>query len=180
MTLWHKRLLCPGVGASLLWSWLRFMSVELVMLSNHLILAAQFSFYFQSFPASGSFPMSRLFASGGQSVGASVSASVLPMNIYGLFPLQWAGWISLHPKGFSRVFSSPTIQKHDFFSSQPSLWFNSHIHTWLLEKPTTLTTWTLVSKEMPLLDMLSRVLRAFLPRWTCLFILSLRSPSALI
>ena len=140
--------------------------------------AAQFSFYLQSFPASGSFPMSRLFASGGQSIAVSVSASVLPMNIYGWFPLGCTGWISLHPRGFSRVFSSPTIQKHDFFGSQPSLWFNSHIHTWLLEKTAALTTWSFVSKEMPLLfDMLFRFLKAFPPRWKCLFILSLQSSS---
>ena len=70
----------------------------------------------QSFPASGSFPMSQLFTSGGQSTGASVSASVLPMNIQDWFPLGWTGWISLLSKGLSRVFSSTTIQKHQFFS----------------------------------------------------------------
>ena len=89
----------------------------------------------QSFPGSGFFPVSQFFASGGQSIGASASASVLPMNIQGWFPLGLTGLISLQSKGLSRVFSSTTVQKQDFFGAQPSLWFNSHIHTWLLEKP---------------------------------------------
>ena len=89
----------------------------------------------QSFPASGSFQMSQFFASGGQSIGVSASASVLPMNIQDWFPLGWTGWISLQSKGLSRVFSNTTVQKHQFFSTQPSLWSNSHIYTWLLEKP---------------------------------------------
>ena len=93
-----------------------------------------FSSHLQSFPASGSFPMSQFFTSGGQSIGASASASVLPMNIQDWSPLGWAGWISLKSKGLSRVFSSTTVQKHQFFSAQLSLWSNSHIHTWLLEK----------------------------------------------
>ena len=94
-----------------------------------------FSSCLQSFPASGSFQMSQFFASGGQSIGASASASVLPMNIQNWFPLGWTGWISLLSKGFSRVFSNTTDQKHQFFGAQLSLWSNSHIHTWLLEKP---------------------------------------------
>ena len=89
----------------------------------------------QSFPALGSFPMSWLFTSGGQSIGASASASVLPMNIQDWFPLGRTGWISLQSKGLSRVFSNTTIQKHQFFSAQLSSQSNSHIHTWLLEKP---------------------------------------------
>ena len=89
----------------------------------------------QSFPASGSFPMSRFFVSSGQSIGVSASASVLPMNIHDWFPLGLTGLISLQSKGFWRVFSSTTVRKHQFFSTQPSLWSNSHIHTWLLEKP---------------------------------------------
>ena len=92
-----------------------------------------FSSCLQSFPASGSFPMSQLFTSGSQSIGAS--ASILPMNIQDWFPLELTGWISLQSKGLSRVFSSTTVQKHQFFSTQPSLWSNSHIHMWLLEKP---------------------------------------------
>ena len=81
-----------------------------------------------SFPASGSFPVSQFFLSGGQSIGASASASVLPVNIQDWFPLGWTGWISLLSKGLSRVFSNTTVQKHQFFSTQLSLWSNSHIH----------------------------------------------------
>ena len=88
----------------------------------------------QSFPALGSFTMSQLFASGGQSIGASASVSILPMNTDGWFPLGLTGLI-LMSKGLSIIFSSTTVQKHQFFSTQPSLWSNSHIHTWLLEKP---------------------------------------------
>ena len=88
----------------------------------------------QSFPASGSFQMSQLVPSSGQSIGVSASAPVLPMNIQGWFPLGWTGWISLQSKGLSRVFSNTTVQRHQFFSTQRFLWSNSHIHTWLLEK----------------------------------------------
>ena len=84
----------------------------------------------QSFPASGSFPMSQFFASGGQSIGASASASVLPMNIQDWLPLGWTGLISLQSKGLSRVFSKTTVQKHQFFSAQLSSQSNSHIHIW--------------------------------------------------
>ena len=94
-----------------------------------------FSSCLQSFPASGSFPISQLFASGGQNIGISASASVLPVNIQDWSPLGWTGWISLQSKGLSRLFSNTTVQKHQFFSAQLSLQFNSHIHTWLLEKP---------------------------------------------
>ena len=87
----------------------------------------------QSFPASGSFLMSRLFVSGGQTTGAS--ASVVPMNIRGWFPLGLTALIFLQSKGLSRVFSNTTAQKHQFFSVQASLWSNSHIHTQILEKP---------------------------------------------
>ena len=98
----------------------------------HPIIASSvipFSSRFQSFPASGSFPMSQLFEWGGKSTGVSASASVLTMNIQDWFPLGWTGWISLQSKGLSRVFSNTTVQKHQFFSTQLSLWFNSHIHT---------------------------------------------------
>ena len=94
-----------------------------------------FSSRLQSFPASGSFPMSQLFAWGGQSVGVSASASVLPMNTQDWFPLGWTGWISLWSKGLSRVFSNTTVQKHQFFGTQLSSSSNSHVHTWPLEKP---------------------------------------------
>ena len=83
--------------------------------------------YIQSFPSSGSFPMSQFFASGGPSIGASASASVLPMNFRDWSPLGWTGWISSQSKGLSRVFSNTTVQKHQFFGAQLSLWFNSHI-----------------------------------------------------
>ena len=77
-----------------------------------------FSSCLQSFPASGSFPMSQFFASGGQSIGVSTSASVLPMNIQDWFPLGWTGWISLLSKGLSRVFSNTTVQRHQFFRAK--------------------------------------------------------------
>ena len=89
----------------------------------------------QSFPASGSFQMSQLFISSGQRIGVSASTSVLPMNTWDWFPLGWTGWISLQSKGFSRVFSNTTVQKHQFFGAQPSSQSNSHIHTWPLEQP---------------------------------------------
>ena len=89
----------------------------------------------QSLPGSGSFPMTQLFACGGQSIGVSASASVLPMNIQAWYPLGWTGWISLKSKGLSRVFSNTTVQKHQFFGTQLSSQSNSHIHTWPLEKP---------------------------------------------
>ena len=89
----------------------------------------------QSFPASGSFPMSQLFPSGGQTIGVSASTSVLPMNIQDWFPLGWTGWISLQSKGLSRVFSNTTVRRHQFFGAQLSSQSNSHIHTWPLEKP---------------------------------------------
>ena len=94
-----------------------------------------FSSCLQSFPASGAFQMSPFFTSGVQSIGVSASASVLSMNIQGWFPLRLTGLIFLQFKGLSRVSSNTTVQKHQFFSAQPSLWSNSHICTWLLEKP---------------------------------------------
>ena len=89
----------------------------------------------QSLPASEYFPMSQLFTWGGQSTRVSALASVLPMNTQDWSPLEWTGWISLHSEGLSRVFSNTTVQKHQFFSSQPSSQSNSHIHTWSQEKP---------------------------------------------
>ena len=96
------------------------MSIESVMPSNHLILCIPFSSYPQSFPASGTFQMSQLFTSGGQSIGVSASTSVFPMNTQDSSPLGWTGWI-LQSKGLSRVFSSTTVQKHQIFSVQLSL-----------------------------------------------------------
>ena len=90
-----------------------------------------FSFCLHSFPVSGSFPKSQFFASGVQSIGASTSASLHPMDIQGWFSLGLTTLISFQSKSLSRVFSSTTIQRHNFFSVQTSLWSNSHIHTWL-------------------------------------------------
>ena len=98
-----------------------------------------FSFCPQSFPPSGSFQMSQLFASGGQSIGISASTSVLTINTQDWSPLGWTGWTSLQSKGLSRVFSNTTVQKHHFFSTQLSLWSNAHIYTRLLKKPKALT-----------------------------------------
>ena len=109
------------------------MSIELVMPSNHLILCRPLLLLPSIFPASGSFPMSQLFAWGGQRIGVSASTSVLPMITQDWSPLAWTGWISLQSKGLSRVFSNTTVQKHQFFSTQ--LMSSSYIHTWLLEKP---------------------------------------------
>ena len=89
----------------------------------------------QSLLASESFPMSQLFSWGGQSTGVSASASFPPKKSQGWSPLEWTGWISLQSKGLSGVFSNTTVQKHQFFGTQLSSQSNSHIHTWLLEKP---------------------------------------------
>ena len=89
----------------------------------------------QSFPASGSFQISQLSTSGGQSIGVQASTSVLLMNTQDWSPLGWTGWISLQSKGLSRVFSNTTVQKHQFFGTQLSSQSNSHIHTWPQEKP---------------------------------------------
>ena len=94
-----------------------------------------FSSCLQSVPASGSFPMSQFFPSGGQSIGVTASTSVLPMNIQDRFPLGWMGWISLLSKGLSRVFSNTTVQNHQVFGAELSSQPNSRIHTWPLEKP---------------------------------------------
>ena len=110
------------------WSLLKYMSIELVMISNHLILYCPHLLWFQSFRGHSLFQW--LFVADGQIIG--VSASVFPMNIQGYFPFSLNGWISLQSKGFSRVFSSTTVQKHQFLA-QLSLQCNSHICIWLLE-----------------------------------------------
>ena len=157
----------------------KFMSNELVMPSNHCILCHPL--LLQSFPASGSFPISQLFASGGQSIGASASASVLPINIQGWFPLGWTGLISLQSKGVSRDFSSTTVWKYQFFGALPSLWSSSHTCIWLLEKNHSLDYMDFVGKVMALLfNILSRFIIAFLPRSNCLLISWLWSPSPMI
>ena len=115
------------------WSLLKLMSIELQMPSNGISSSVTpFLFCPQSFPASGSFPMSQLFKSDGQSIGVPASASVLPVNIQGWFPSGLTGLISLQSKGFSRVFSSSIVWKHRFFGAQSSLWPNSYIRMWLL------------------------------------------------
>ena len=111
------------------WSLLKLISIESVMPSNHLIICHLLSSCLQSFPASGSFPVSQFFASGSQSIGALASASVLPMDIQGWFPLGLTNLIALQSKGLSRIFSNTTVQKHQFFGAQLSLWSSSHIHT---------------------------------------------------
>ena len=113
---------------------LRFTSIESVMPSNYRILCHPLLLS-QFFPASGAFQINQFFELGGQSIGVSASASVLPMNIQDWFPLGWTAWISFLSKGLSRVSFNTTVQKHQFFSAQRSLQSNSHIHTWLLEKP---------------------------------------------
>ena len=140
-----------------------------------------FSSWLQSCLASGSFPMSQFFTSGGQSIGVSALASVLPMNIQDWFPLGLTGWISLLSKGLSRVFSNTRVLKNQFFGVQPSLWSNSHNHIWLLEKPQHWFRQTFVGKVMSLLlNMLSRLIITFLPRSKNLLISWLQSPSAVI
>ena len=115
-------------------SLLKLMSIESVIPSNQFVLCHSLSFCLESFLASESF-LSLFFASGGQIIGASASALVLPMSIQDWFPFGLTDLIFLQSKGLSRVFSNTTVQKHQFFHVQPPLWSNSHIHTWLLEKP---------------------------------------------
>ena len=148
----------------------KFLSTELVMLYNHLILCCSFSSCPQSFPASGSFPINQLFTSGGQSSGASASASVLPMNIQGWFPLGLTDLISLLSKGLSRVFSSTTIWKHQFSGLLYSPVLRSTHDYW--KKTIILTIWTFVGKMMSLP---SRFVTTSLPRSKHLLILWLHS-----
>ena len=125
----HVRLLAAPSTAAWQASWsitnsqnlLKFMSIELVMPSSHLILCHPVSSCLKSFPASGSFPVSQFFPSGGQNIGVLASESALSMNTQDWFPLGWTGWISLQSKGLSRVSSSTTVRKHQFFCSQLSL-----------------------------------------------------------
>ena len=134
----------------------------------------------QSFPASGSFPLSQLFASGGQSVGVSASASVLPMNIQDWFPFRWTGWISLQSKGLSRVFLNTTVQTSILLHSTFFIVQLSHPYM-TTGKIIALTRRTIVDKVMSLLfNMLSRLVITFLPRNKHLLISWLQSPSAVI
>ena len=135
----------------------------------------------KSFPASESFSVTWLFTSGDQSIGALASPSVLPINIQGWFPLGLTSLISLLSKGLSRVFSSTTVRKHQLFGAQPSLWSNSYIRAWLLEKNIVWLDGTFVGKVMSLLfKMLSRLVITFLPRNKRLLISWLQSPSTVV
>ena len=122
----HARLLCPSPSRRVCSNWCPLSQRCHPTISSSVV---PFSSCLQSFPASGSFPVSLYFASGSQSIGASTSASVLPMYIQDWFPLGLTGLISLQSKGLSRVFSNTTAWKHQFVDVQPSLWSNSHIHT---------------------------------------------------
>ena len=128
----HARLLCPSLLPGVFSNSYPLTQCCYLTISTS---TSPFSFCLQYFPASGSFLMSWLFISGGQRIGASASVSVLPVNTQGWFSLGLTGLISLWSKGLSRVFSKATIQKHQFLGGHPSLRSNSHIYTWLLEKP---------------------------------------------
>ena len=134
------------------WSLLKLMSIELVMPFNHLILWHALLFPPSIFPSIRVFCNdSKFFASGGQSIGASASASVLPVNIQDLFPLGLTCWISLQSKGLSRVFSSTTVQKHHFFCAQLSLYIVQLSHLYVTTgKTIALTRWTFVGKVISL------------------------------
>ena len=156
------------------------MSINSVMPSNHLILCCPLLLLPSIFPSIRVFSMSQ-FKSGGQIIEASASSSVLPMNIQDWLPLRLTGWIFLQSRGLSRVFSNTTVQKHQFFVTQLSLWSNSHIHTWTTGQTIALNIQTLVGKIMSLFfNMLSRFVIAFLPRSKSLLISWPQSPSAVI
>ena len=143
------------------------------MRSSHLILCHPLFLLPSTFPSIRSFPMNWLFSTGVQSIGVVASASVLPMNIEGWFPLGLTGLISLLSKWLPRIFSSTTVWKHQFFSSQCSCWSNSHIHNMTTGKTIALTIRTFGGKVMSLLfNTLSRFVIASLPRSKCLLILA--------
>ena len=152
-TLMLKRLKAGGEGDDRGWDgWMSSPSPRVCLNSSplshwyHPTISSSvvpFSSCLQSFPASGSLQMRQFFASGGQSIGVSASSSVLPMNIQAWFLLGLTGWISFLSKGLSRVFSSTTVWRHQFFGTQPFLLSSSHIYTWLLEKPKLWLYWPL-------------------------------------
>ena len=128
----------PGFPLTISGSLLKLMSIELVMPSNYFILCRPLLLLPSIFPSIRVFSNEKIYSYGQKllvKVGTSASASVLPVNIQGWFPVRLTGSISLQSKALSRVFSSNAIWKHQFFCAQPSLWSNSHICTWLLEKP---------------------------------------------
>ena len=131
LTVAHQAYLSFTISQSLL----KLMSIESVMLSNHLILCCPLLLLPSIFPSIRFFSNKSALCIKWQSIIAPDSTSGLPMNILGWFPLGLTGLISLQFRGLSRVFSSTTIQMHQLFSTQPSLWSNSHIISWLLEKP---------------------------------------------
>ena len=136
----------------------------------------------QSLSASGSFQMSQLFASGGQSIGVSASTSVLPMNTQGWSPSGWTGCISLQSKGLSRVFSNTTVQKHQFLIQYSAFFIVQLSYPYMtIGKAIALTRWIFVGKVMSLLfNMPSRLVITFLPKSNCLLISWLQSQSAVI
>ena len=139
--------------------------------------ATPFSFCLQSFPRSRSFPMSQLFTSGGQSIGPSASASILPINIQSWFPLGLTGLVSLLSKWFSKIIFSITVRKHQFFSAQLSLWSSFHICTWNHSFDYTDLCW---QSDVSASNTLSKFAIAFLPGSKCLLISWLHSPSAVV
>ena len=179
----HTTLPCPSLSPWVCWNSCPLSWWYHPTISSSVV---PFSSWPQSLPASGSFQMSWLFESGGQSIGASASSPVLSISIQGWFPLGLIGLISFLSKGLSQVFSSITVWKHQFFSTQPSLWSNSHILYMIAVKTMTLTIRTFVSKVMSLLfNMLSRFVIApssfchslLLPRSKCLLISRLQALS---
>ena len=167
----HARPPCPSPSP-------KFMFILSVMPSSHLILWCPLPFCPQSFPASGTFPKSCLFASDNQNTGVSASASALPGNIQGWAPLRLTGLISLQSKGLPGVFSSTTVQRHQFFGVLFSLQSSSHNCMWSLGKPYP-WLWTFIGRVMSLLfNTLSRFVIAFLPRGHRLLIPLLQSLSA--
>ena len=162
-------------------SLLKLMSIKLVMPFNHLIVCRPLLLLPSIFTSTRSFPMTQFFASGGQSTGASTSASFLPMNIHSWFPLGQTGLVSLQPKGLSRIFSNTTVQKHQFLLCSAFFMVQLSHPYMTAEKTIHLTRWTFVGKVMSLLfNMLSRLVIAFLPMTKRLLISWLQSPSAVI
>ena len=173
----HARSPCPSPTPGVHWDSRPSSQWCHPAISSSVIL---FSSCAQSLPASESFPMSQLFAWGGQSTGVSALASVLPKKSQSWSPSEWTGWIPLQSKGLSRVFSNTTVQKHQFFGTQPSS--QSNLHPYMTTgKTIALTRRTFVGKVMfMLLSMLSRLVITFLPRSKHLLISWLQSPSAVI
>ena len=180
-TLWphglhHARIPCPSLSPrvcsnSCPLSWWRHPTISSsITHSPHAL----------NLPASGSFPVSWLFPSDGQSIGALASASVLPVNIQGWFPLGLTGLCFLLSKGLSRVFSRTSVWKHKIFGTQPSLWSNSQIYTWQVEKPYLWLYGPLSPNDVFFFNMLFRFVIAFFPRNKCLLILWLQSPFTVI